>query len=189
MLDESSSAAAESSSDLAEAFMLAYLFIVLAVAMRFFSTPLSFAPVGPALLFFGARGPRKHTWIPVLLLAGTDFALTKFVYGYPYTLDHLATIAWYAAVLAMGALLRQNARPVRIAGAALAVSVGFFVVSNFAVWLVWNMYPLTLGGLYACYAAALPFFRNQFISDMLFSALMFSVPALVELVKPATAKA
>jgi hypothetical protein len=51
------------------------------------------------------------------------------------------------------------------------------------------MYPPTLSGLYACYAAGLPFFRNQFISDMLFSALMFSVPALVELVKPAPAKA
>ena len=98
--------------------MLAYLFLALAVAMRFLSTPLSFAPVGPALLFFGARGPRKQAWIPVLLLAVCDFALTKFVYAYPYTLDHVATIAWYAAVVAMGTLLRQNPRPVRIAGAA-----------------------------------------------------------------------
>ena len=169
--------------------MLAYLFLALAIAMRFLSTPLSFAPVGPALLFFGARGPRKHAWIPVLLLAGCDFALTKFVYAYPYTLDHVVTIAWYAAVLAMGTLLRPNTRPVRIAGAALAVSLGFFMVSNFAVWLVWNMYPHSFAGLLTCYAAALPFYRNQFLSDMLFSALMFGMPALVELVKPAPAKA
>lgn len=169
--------------------MLAYLFIVLAVAMRFLSIPLSFAPVTPALLFFGARGPRKHAWIPVLLLAGADVALTRFVYGYPYTLDHVVTIAWYAAVLGIGTLLRQNTRPLRIAGAALAASIGFFLVSNFAVWLAWTMYPHSLNGLYLCYAAALPFFRNQFLSDALFTAVMFGVPALVQLLRPAPARA
>jgi Family of unknown function (DUF6580) len=169
--------------------MLAYLFIVLAVAMRFLSIPLSFAPVTPALLFFGARGPRKHAWIPVLLLAGADVALTRFVYGYPYTLDHVVTIAWYAAVLSIGTLLRQNTRPLRIAGAALAASIGFFLVSNFAVWLAWTMYPNSLNGLYLCYAAALPFFRNQFLSDALFTAVMFGVPALVQLLRPAPARA
>ncbi len=168
--------------------MLAYLFIVLAVVLRFVSVPVSFAPVGASLLFFGARGPRKHPWIPVLLLAVADFALTKFVYTYPYSWDHLVTIAWYAAVLWMGTLLRDNSRPLRIAGAALAMSMGFFVVSNVAVWLVWNMYPHTLNGLAACYAAAVPFFRKQFISDMLFTAVMFSIPALLAARKPAPVK-
>jgi hypothetical protein len=169
--------------------MLAYLFVVLAVATRFLPHPFSFTPVGAALLFFGARGPRKQTWIPVLLLAGSDFVLTRFVYGYPYTVDHIATMAWYAAVLGMGMLLRDSARPVRIAGAALATAVSFFVVSNFAVWVAWNMYPPTLSGLAACYAAGVPFFRNEVVSDLLFSAVMFSVPAIIALVKPATAKA
>lgn len=166
--------------------MLAYLFVLLAVAVRFLSVPVSFAPVGASLLFFGARGPRKHAWVPVLLLAGSDFVLTKFVYSYAYSWDHLVTIAWYAVVLLMGTLLRENQRPLRIAGAALAMSVGFFLVSNFAVWAgPWHMYPYTMDGLAACYAAAVPFFRKQFVSDMLFTALMFSIPALLHARKPA----
>lgn len=169
--------------------MLAYLFVVLAVVFRFVSVPVSFAPVGAALLFFGARGPRRHAWIPVLLLAGADFVLTKFIYTYPYTLDHVVTIAWYAVVLLLGTLLRENARPARIAGAALAMSIGFFLVSNFAVWMVWNMYPHNVSGLMACYVAALPFFRHQFISDMVFTAVMFSLPALLARVRPQTARA
>lgn len=168
--------------------MLAYLFIVLAAAARFLSVPVSFAPVGASLLFFGARGPRKHPWIPVLLLGASDLVLTKFVYGYAYSWDHLVTIAWYAAVLFMGTLLRENARPLRIAGAALAMSVGFFVVSNFAVWASWPMYPHTLNGLAACYAAAVPFFRKQFVSDLLFTAVMFSIPALLPARKSAPVK-
>jgi hypothetical protein len=135
--------------------MLAYLFIVLAIATRFLlllrpAMWLNFTPVGASLLFFGAHGPRKQAWIPVLLLAGSDVVLTKLVYAYPYTLDHFATIAWYAAVLGLGTLLRRNAGPARIAGAALAAAVSFFLISNFAVWLVWNMYPHNLGGLAAC---------------------------------------
>ncbi|MGZ4821245.1 MAG: DUF6580 family putative transport protein [Terriglobales bacterium] len=169
--------------------MLAYLFVVLALVMRVVSVPFSFAPVGGALLFFGARGERKQAWIPVLLLAVSDFLLTRFVYGYPYTPDHLVTIGWYAAVVLMGGWLRANARPARVVGAALAMSIGFFVISNFGVWLVWNMYPPTLDGLAACYAAAVPFFRKQVVSDLLFTVLMFSVPAVIALVRPQPAKA
>jgi hypothetical protein len=125
----------------------------------------------------------------VLLLAGGDFVLTKFIYGYPYTIDHLITVAWYAAVLLMGRLILENARPVRVVVAALATSVGFFAISNFGVWLTGNMYPLTLNGLAACYAAAVPFFRKQVVSDVLFTVVMFSVPALIALMKPQPAKA
>ncbi len=169
--------------------MLAYLFVVLAVAIRFLPHPFSFTPVGASLLFFGARGPRKHAWIPVALLAGSDFILTRFVYGYAYTWDHLATIAWYAAAIALGTLLRENARPARVAGAALATSFSFFLISNFAVWLAWSMYPHTLSGLATAYAAGVPFFRNDVVSDLLFTAVFFSVPALLHLLHPAPAKA
>jgi hypothetical protein len=62
-------------------------------------------------------------------------------------------------------------------------------VSNFAVWLVWNMYPHTWNGLGACYAAAVPFFRKQFVSDILFTAVMFSIPALLHARKPSPVKA
>ena len=45
--------------------MLAYLFVVLAVAVhiRWIALPFSFTPVIAALLYFGARMPRKQMWI------------------------------------------------------------------------------------------------------------------------------
>ncbi|MFB3814287.1 MAG: DUF6580 family putative transport protein [Terriglobales bacterium] len=158
--------------------MLAYLFVVVAVAVRFLPHPLAFTPVGAALLYFGARAPRKHIWFPLALLAASDIYLTRSAYAYPFTLDHLATWAWYAAALWIGGFLRQDARPLRIAGASLASSVTFFIASNFAVWAVWNMYPRTLGGLIQCYVAAVPFARN-IPADLLFSAVMFGLGALL----------
>jgi hypothetical protein len=40
------------------------------------------------------------------------------------------------------------------------------------------MYPKTLSGLVQCYALGLPFFRREVVSDLLFSAIFFGVPAL-----------
>jgi hypothetical protein len=160
--------------------MLAYLFVIFAVVARmpFMPHPWNFTPVAAALLYFGARGSRRQLWVPFVLLAASDVILTKFVYAYPFSWDHFVTWAWYAAILWLGSRLRENSNWLRIGAAALASSISFFVVSNFAVWACWNMYPKTLSGLMTCYAAGLPFFRRGIAGDMLFTALMFGLPAL-----------
>ena len=167
--------------------MLAYVFVLFAVAVRFMPHPLAFTPIAAALLYFGARGPRRQLWVPLALLAAVDVILTKIVYSYPLTWDHVVTWAWYAAILLFGTALRkndlrENANWLRVGGAALASSVSFFVVSNFAVWACWNMYPKTLSGLMTCYAAGLPFFRRGIAGDLLFTAVMFGLPALATVV-------
>jgi hypothetical protein len=167
--------------------MLAYLFVILAVAVRFLPHPLSFTPVAASLLFFGARGPRRHLWVPLALLAASDVLLDKFFYGYPFSWDHFVTWAWYAAMLWLGTRLRANARPLPIVGAALAGSVSFFLASNFAVWAAWDMYPRTVSGLLTCYDAGLPFFRRALEGDLLFTAAMFATPVLLHFLAGARA--
>jgi uncharacterized protein DUF6580 len=167
--------------------MLAYLFVLFAILLRFLPHPFAFMtsswwifapPVAGALLFFGARGSKRQSWLPLVLLAGSDLVLNRFVYHYPFTADQLIVWVWYAAMLWMGTGL-ADFKPVRIAGAAVAGPVSFFVLSNFAVWLSGTMYPRTLAGLEHCFTLAIPFFRNQFASDMIFTAAMFGIGALV----------
>ncbi len=164
--------------------MLAYLFVVIVLGLRFLFAPLAFAPVAPVLLYFGARQPRRRMWIPLAMLLATDVLLTKLVYGYALTADHLVTWAWYAGVLLLGGLL-SNGGALRVAGAALGSSVSFFLLSNFAVWLSYDTYAKNLAGLAACYVAAIPFFRNQLASDAVFTAVLFGTPALVRVVREA----
>ncbi len=160
--------------------MLAYVLVLAVIIARIAFRPLAFAPVAPALLFFGAYMPRKRAWIPLVALAAADLYLTVSSYSYPLTADVLVSWGWYAAVLFGGAaLLKHQVRPVRVAGAGLAASISFFLASNFAVWAVWNMYPKTLGGLVDCYVAAVPFFRNTLAGDLFFSAVLFGIGALV----------
>jgi len=158
--------------------MLAYVFILIAVAvhMRFFALPFSFTPVAAALLYFGARMPRKLMWVPVALLAASDVYLTRVTYGYPLTADHLVTWAWYGAVVLLGSAMIKGFSVLRIGAASLTASVSFFFISNFCVWMVWrDMYPKTFDGLMACYVAGLPFFRNTVASDLLFTAVFFGI--------------
>jgi signal transduction histidine kinase len=44
----------------------------------------------------------------------------------------------------------------------------FFIVSNFLFWIFepWQMYPRNLTGLLLCYMGALPFLKNQLISNL-----------------------
>lgn len=164
--------------------MLAYLFVIFSVVARmpFMPHPWNFTPVAAALLYFGARGSRRQLWVPFVLLAASDVILTKFVYSYPFTWDTFVTWAWYAAILFLGTQLRENSNWLRVGGAALASSISFFVVSNFAVWVCFDMYPRTLAGLMTCYAAGLPFFRRGLAGDMLFTAVMFGLPAVATVV-------
>jgi hypothetical protein len=169
--------------------MLAYLFVIFAILMRmpFMPHPWGFTPVAAALLYFGARGSRRQLWVPFAMLAVSDFILTKFVYSYQFSWDHFVTWAWYAAILLfssqwLGSQRRENTNWLRVAGAALASSISFFVISNFAVWACWNMYPKTMSGLMTCYSAGLPFFRRGFAGDMLFTAAMFGLPAIAAVV-------
>src|ERR1700691_5942457 len=156
--------------------MLPYLFVLLAIAVRFlpFAGPLNilphawhFTPVAASLLFFGARGSRRQMWIPLVLMAGNDVILTKFIYAFPVTWDHLVTWAWYAAILWLGTNLREKAGFWRVVGAAVTSSVSFFVISNFAAWVAMpGLYPRSLAGLMTSYAAGIPFFRGTAESDL-----------------------
>jgi hypothetical protein len=170
----------------AEVNMLAYLFVLLAVAVRFLPHPLAFTPVAAALLFFGARGSRRQLWIPLALLAASDVILTKVVYAYPFSWDHYVTWAWYAGILLLGTQIGQNSKPLRIAGAAVASSVSFFLLSNFAVWACWNMYPKNFGGLMMSYTIGLPYFRRELVGDLLFTGAMFAVPAVIHALSQAS---
>jgi hypothetical protein len=167
--------------------MLPYYFVLLALAARFLNPhagSFNFTPVAAALLFFGARMPRKQAWIPVTLFIASDVLLSRFVYGYPLSASDLVTWAWYAAIVLLGSLLASNAKPLRVVSASLAASLSFFAVSNFAVWSLWSMYPKTLAGLAECYAMAIPFFRNTVVSDLLFTGAFFGLAALLPQLSP-----
>lgn len=156
--------------------MLAYLFVLIAVAFRFIPHPWGFTPIPASLLFFGAKAPRRMLWLPVALMMVCDVVLTKYVYGLPMAWDQWVTWAWYAGVLWLGTTLKNKQTPARIVIASLTTSVSFFVISNFAVWAATNLYPHTSAGLMMSYTIGLPHFQRSIAGDLLFTGIMFAAP-------------
>lgn len=165
--------------------MSAYLALIVAVLSRilpsaFHTTSVGFTAVGGSLLFFGARRSRWQAIPAVLALMATDYYLTTYVYSYPFhTSAYVATWVWYAAVCLFGnQVLAGRPSALRVAGAVLASSTSFFLISNFMVWAGGNMYPHSGAGLAACFVAAIPFYANDVMSTAVTAGAFFGLPAL-----------
>ncbi len=157
--------------------LIPYLLVAaVAVARLTFSHPHNLIPLFSVLLFFGACRPVREFGIAVLGLIGVDIFITTQHYGYRLSADQAITWMWYLVAVSLGAFaLSEKISLRRIACSSLLAAISFFVVSNFSVWLGWNMYPKTLSGLAACYVAAIPFFRNSVVAELLCSVLLFSL--------------
>ncbi|HMF54246.1 MAG TPA: DUF6580 family putative transport protein [Edaphobacter sp.] len=165
--------------------MAAYFALLIAVLSRilphtFETTSVGFTAVGGGLLYFGARRGRWQAIPAVLALMATDFYLTTYVYNYPFHVSaYVVTWIWYAAICLFGhQVLARKSSAIRVAGAVLATSTSFFVVSNLTVWAGSTMYPHTAAGLAACYVAAIPFYANDLMSTAITVGAFFGLPAL-----------
>jgi hypothetical protein len=159
--------------------MLAYIFFVLALVIRFVPHIMNFSPLGAALLFVGANRPKKE-WPAVLGVAlVADALLTTQVYHLPVRWDTFASIFYYAAALFIGSLLANKVNVVRVVAASLSGSIAFFLISNALAWITLAMYTKDFAGLIHAYVLGLPFFRATMTGDLIYSAVMFGTPALI----------
>ena len=149
--------------------------IGLGVVARWVPHPPNVTPLTALALFGGAYLSRR--WAIGLPLVAV--VLSDLVIG----LHETVAFTWGAFALAglLGWWVRRQPSAKRIVLGSCAGSMLFFLVTNFGVWLLGHqgtMYPQTLDGLVSCYAAALPFLRNTFAGDLMWTAGLFGLYAL-----------
>jgi len=151
---------------------------VLGAIARLVPHPPNFAPVGATSLFAGARLPVWQAYlVPIVLMLITDPIRAAF-YGVPaYSRYQLFSYGSFLIAVWLGRRLRNTKSIPQIAGLTLINSMQFFLVTNFASWLWFGIYPRTATGLASCYAAAIPFFGWTLASDLLFTAVLFGLHA------------
>lgn len=163
--------------------MAAYLLILAAVLSRVVPHAgwFNFTAVGGALLYFGARRSWREMLAPLAAFIATDYFLTVFSYRYSFhASEYLPTWLWYIAAMALGQILLSSKTTWLRFGAAVVLGpTSFFLLSNLAVWVSSVMYPHTIAGLVACYAAGLPFYGNDVASTAMVAGLAFGVPLLL----------
>ncbi len=84
----------------------------------------------------------------------------------------------FALIILFSEKVIRRATWTRIIVGSVAISVLFFILTNFYVWLVSGMYPHTPQGLLLAYEAGLPFFRNTLLSTLVYSTLMHGIIVL-----------
>jgi hypothetical protein len=153
-----------------------------AAASRLLPHPPNFAPIGAMALFGGAclADKRLAFALPLAAMALSDWGLVVTGQIPMPGSQSLWVYGSFALIVCLGLWLRRRRRALPIAGAALASSLLFFVVTNFGVWAGGALYPRTAAGLAECYAAAIPFFRNTLLGDALYATVLFGGWALAE---------
>jgi hypothetical protein len=157
--------------------LLALISVVSALALyRILPHPMNFTPVMALALFAGAKCDDTRTAFLLPLLA---MLLSDLFIGFHSTM--LFVYGGMALAVVLGLVIRQRRGVVAVALAALAGSLGFFVITNFGAWLYSpELYSRDWAGLTAAYIAAIPFYQNSLLSDALFTALLFGGWAFAE---------
>ncbi|MCH2127631.1 MAG: hypothetical protein MK179_00745 [Pirellulaceae bacterium] len=126
---------------------------------------------------------RQAGWawsVPILTMAISDVFLGSYHGGLMlvnYAMLALPVVCrhFLKRHCSLGAQNSEIAAMAKFVGCAAVASVLFFVVTNFAFWCFFDMYPRTLVGLTQCYIQALPFFRYSFLGDFVFAASIYSI--------------
>lgn len=125
-------------------------------------------PVGATALFSSAKfGMKKGMIILLLTMLISDVLIGLHPVMW-------ATYGSFMITILIGWWVQKKYSLSRFMTGTFISSIVFFIITNFAVWLVPNgMYAKTLTGLIHCYIMALPFFRNSLIGDFFYGFMFY----------------
>lgn len=177
---------------------LALLAIAALIASRLLPHVHNFSLVNASCLLAGAALVSRWQAIalPFIAIALSDFLLNNFIYPEYYQEQAIHLGSWtlvsyqalwqfaaYLLIVGLGFLAHQTmlSKPVSLIklvpgslALAVAASLSFFFISNFAVWYLGDFYPKSIEGLALCFSAAIPFYHSTLVSDLLFTPLLFT---------------
>jgi hypothetical protein len=143
------------------------LVIAIAAFTRLLPHPPNFSPLAAMALFGGVYFSKKYALIiPIITLFVSDLFL-----GFHSTIPFVYGSFLITGLIGLWLKKHQNFKSIFL-GTILS-SVLFFLITNFGVWLVGNLYVKNITGLFQSYFMAIPFFRNSLIGDLFYTGIFF----------------
>lgn len=157
-----------------------YLLLILGIATRFIPHPSNFTAMGAIALFSGLYLSKKQSLIlPLAVMFISDI----FIGFYLPSIMACVYIGFILMVL-IGQYLKNKIGFWTILGGILSGSLIFFLLTNGAVWLFGTMYTHNFSGLLQSYYMALPFWRNEIIGDLFYTAVLIGGYEMVKKLAP-----
>jgi len=154
---------------------LVLLLFCLGLTARLMPHPPNLVPIAAIAMFSGFLFANRLLAISIPLAA---MLLGDLVIGaYDWRVMSVVYLA-IALPVVMSIPLRRDLTGIKVAVGTLASSLVFFVVTNFAVWYFSTLYDHTTTGLWECYVAAIPFFKNTLAGDVSWAVVLFGGYAL-----------
>ena len=156
--------------------------IVLAALSRFFPHPLNFTPIAAIALFGGAYFSNR--WlafiVPLTAMLISDTMHELFT-GHGFHSGMPVVYGSFALVTLLGIFTLQKVSVLKVTIAAIASSLIFFLITNFAFLYpeaatpnpTLGNYPHNWTGIISSYEAGLPFLKNQILGDLFYSGVLF----------------
>ncbi len=146
----------------------------------------NFAPLSAIALCGAIFLPRRLAFaIPLGALLISDLILNAHYGASLLSLEMVGRYLALAAICAGGLALRRRPSTLLILGGSVAASTLFYVVTNTASWITEPGYAKTFAGWLQALTVGLPnfpptifFYRNTFLSDLIFTALFLACAAL-----------
>lgn len=154
----------------------AFLWVVFGILGRLIPHPPNMTPMTSIALFGGSQLSRKKAFAVTFLMIAVSDILLALAKGYPvFGLWSLFTYSGFAMIILAGQFLRTIPTAGRTLAMLLGSSVGFWVWTNFGIWVVGgHTYGSGLDGLLNCYVAAVPFLGNALVGDLAWGLVLFT---------------
>ncbi len=149
--------------------IITFLFISFILALgRIIPHPPNFTPILATAIYIPYI--IKDKWIAMSIPLLAMFIADLWIGFHPYML-------WVYGAIGLSTLIsnwsmRFGKEYIQLGTMAILSSVLFFIITNFAVWTMWDNYPKTIEGLIMCYTMAIPFFHNTLLSTIVYTSLL-----------------
>jgi len=167
-------------------FIVVLSVILVAALLRLLPHWPNFTPIAAMALFAGTYFDKKQYAFALPIAA---MFISDLVIGLHANIP--AVYLSFAITVLIGMVIRKKVNVGSVMLASFSSAVIFFLITNFASWLVSPFYPQTFPGLIECYIAGLAFFRDTtygvsfFMNDLLgttfFSAVFYGAFYLVQM--------
>jgi hypothetical protein len=150
--------------------------VVLGIATRWLSdafqpTLSNFTAIGAIALFAGFFFANRLAafLVPMAVMVISNLCL----HHYNNLRQMLVVFIALLLPVLFGMVLRRKLKIWTVAASAVATSITFYLITNFADWAFYDLYPHTWAGVIDGYIAGIPFFERTLASDLFFSGLIF----------------
>ena len=139
--------------------------IILILAFsRLIPHPPNFTPIIATALMSGFLLKNKHLSLIVVLIS---MVISDLIIGF-YSSYFFVYFSLILIILIFSKFIKKvNFKNLFVLS--ISSSLLFFVVTNFGVWMMGDLYDKNLNGLALCYILAIPYFTNTLLSTIFFS--------------------